>query len=73
MSNERGYVDGFHPQHRRGRTAMEFRKWLRLRCYQIQHEAVAITIYKVENTLIRRIRLRNGETIETTITEKEGE
>jgi len=51
----------------KGRNVAEFREWLRLERHKIDHTTRRITLYKVRNTLIRRITLHNGEIIETYI------
>jgi len=49
------------------RTVVEFQKWLHRRMIRIGRYPEYIVVYKVNNTTIRRIKLRNGETIETYI------
>jgi hypothetical protein len=52
-------------------VAVEFKRWLGQRMYQIRHETMAITIYRVGNTTVRKIKLRNSEVIETIIRDEE--
>ncbi len=53
-------------------TIVVFREWLTHRMKYIKHIPKCIVLYKVGNTLIRRIKLHNGEVIETRIVEKGG-
>jgi hypothetical protein len=52
---------------------IDFKAWLQNKMRLVKRTTMAITIYRVGNTTIRHVRLRNGEVIETKIQEKAGE